>query len=471
MSRFILILLLLNNVSGFAQTNFRLEEMASGFSQPVSMTHAGDERLFIVEKRGTIRVLQANGQVLPTPFLNITTRVNAIASERGLLGLAFHPDYPRNGYFFVNYTNNQGHTHISRFQVRSDNPNEADANSEQVLLVINQPFSNHNAGDLAFGPDGYLYIGTGDGGSGGDPQNVSQNRQSLLGKMLRLDVNGSGAYAIPSDNPFVDDPNTRNEIWALGLRNPWRFSFDRLTGELWIADVGQGGWEEINVQPANSSGGENYGWRCYEGDANFNTGGCGPRAGFTFPVHIYPNQGANGAGCSITGGYVYRGSAFPSLQGQYIYADYCSGRFWSLRTDGQGGWVNTEWLNLGNFEFVAFGEDHRGELYVASISSGRIFRIAVAESPTAVADELQLKRFVLAPNPTQNLIRLEIEVENATTYQFRLLDATAQTIREWQDSVGSGYAKTVDMQTLPAGIYFLQIQKGAQTLVRRVLKL
>lgn len=366
----------------YAQPSLQLEVFASGFSLPVDIAHAGDGRLFIVEKAGRIRIIDSDGSILPQPFLDIDARVNSLASERGLLGLAFHPDYTDNGYFFVNYTNNSGDTRISRFSVSAGNANQADPNSERILLEVDQPFNNHNAGDLNFGPDGYLYIGLGDGGSADDPGNRAQNRQNLLGKMLRIDVDNGDPYSIPEDNPFAFDDFTLDEIWAIGLRNPWRFSFDRLTGALWIADVGQNRWEEVNYQPPGSPGGQNYGWRCYEGSAAFNLSGCQSSGEYTFPVQTYSNS--NSVGCSITGGYVYRGVQYPDMYGYYIYTDYCSGRFWSIAPDGQGGWRNAELANLDNTEFVSFGEDNQGELYVAAISDGIIYKLtAPCNSPEA----------------------------------------------------------------------------------------
>lgn len=367
-----------------AQPNLELEVFASGFSSPVDIAHAGDSRLFIVEKAGRIRIIDGSGNTLPQPFLDIGPRVNSQASERGLLGLAFHPDYADNGFFFVNYTNNSGDTRISRFSVSAGNPDQADPNSELVLLEVDQPFNNHNAGDLNFGPDGYLYFGLGDGGAADDPGNRAQNRQTLLGKMLRIDVDNGDPYSIPEDNPFADDDFTLDEIWAIGLRNPWRFSFDRLTGGMWIADVGQNRWEEVNYQAPGSGGGQNYGWRCYEGPDAFNLGGCLPQSEYTFPVQSYSNTSS--VGCSITGGFVYRGSQYPDMYSYYIYADYCSGRFWALAPDGQGGWENTEVANLDNIEFVTFGEDSQGELYVAAIGDGIIYRLtAPCNSPAAPA--------------------------------------------------------------------------------------
>lgn len=368
----------------FAQPNLELELFATGFSMPVDIANAGDERLFVVEKGGLIRIIDGSGSILPQPFLNISARVNSQASERGLLGLAFHPDYAENGYFYVNYTNSGGDTRISRFSALPGEPNRANAGSELILLEVAQPFANHNAGDLNFGPDGYLYFGLGDGGSANDPGDRAQNRQTLLGKMLRIDVDNGNPYGIPEDNPFADDDFTLDEIWALGLRNPWRFSFDRLTGAMWIADVGQNRWEEVNYQPPGSPGGQNYGWRCYEGQASFNLSGCDPASEYTFPIHVYANN--SNVGCSISGGFVYRGSDYPDMYGYYIYTDYCSGRFWSLAPDGQGGWSNAELANLSNNQFVTFGEDNRGELYAAAIGQGSVYRLtAPCDSPAAPA--------------------------------------------------------------------------------------
>ncbi|MEZ5039216.1 MAG: PQQ-dependent sugar dehydrogenase [Saprospiraceae bacterium] len=390
--------------SGNTQSRLTLVEFARGLTKPVDISHAGDERLFIVEKNGYIRILQANGALETTPFLDIDDRVRGNESERGLLGLAFHPDYANNGYFFVNYTNNDGDTRISRFKVSANNPNQADPNSEKILLSVDQPFENHNGGELAFGPDGYLYIALGDGGSGGDPNNAGQTRTNLLGKMLRIDVNNGNPYAIPADNPFANDDFTLDEVWALGLRNPWRFSFDRLTGDLWIGDVGQGNWEEINFQLANSSGGENYGWRCYEGNAPFNTSGCPGANNLVFPIHDYSSNFT--IGCSVTGGFVYRGSAFPDLYGHYVYTDYCSGRIWSIVPDGEGGWTNTEWLDGSNSQYSSFGEDQNGELYLAAIGGGQIFRVVDQCAQLSVSATVN---FITCTGAADGSIQLAVE--------------------------------------------------------------
>lgn len=448
-----------------AQVDFKLEIFASGFSEPVDIAHTTDNRLFIVEKKGIIKIIDSTGQVLPTPFLDIDSKVIRSSGEQGLLGLAFHPNYAENGYFYVNYINNQGDTQISRFNVSSNNPNVADPNSELPMLTIDQPYANHNGGNLEFGADGYLYIGMGDGGSGGDPQQNAQNPKVLLGKMLRIDVDKGAPYGIPSDNPFINTQDTLDEIWALGLRNPWKFSFDRATGDLWIADVGQGSWEEINYIPANEAGGINFGWRCYEGHANYNTNGCGNRNNYTFPVYDYTNDGT-ATGCSTTGGYVYRGSRYPNLQGRYIYADYCSGRFWSLRPNGQGGWINENLLDAGNYNIVSFGEDQSGELYVAGISTGIIYHV-VGATTGAREEALQIGNLTLAPNPAGDFIRISMDAVQEGMYQFRLLDATGRLLRTWQDHVETGFTKNISLKNLPKGLYLLQVQRKGQTLARK----
>ncbi|WP_420629591.1 PQQ-dependent sugar dehydrogenase [Candidatus Leptofilum sp.] len=372
----------------------------SGFIQPVDITNAGDDRLFIVEQPGIIRIIDADGNMLPDPFLDINLIVDSEThSERGLLGLAFHPDYPNTPYFYVNYTavSGSGDTIIARYTVSND-PNVADPNSAVEILRIDQPAGNHNAGDLAFGPDGYLYIPTGDGGSGGDPwgdDGNGQNRQALLGKILRIDVDGGSPYAIPADNPFVGDASTLDEIWALGLRNPWRISFDRDTGDLYIGDVGQGLWEEVNFQPASGGGGENYGWRCYEGNQTFNTINCGDISNYQFPFDDYPHGsfpfGMN-EGNSITGGFVYRGNDFPDLNGIYIYADFISGNFWLAQNSS--GWNITPLGGIGVSNPSTFGEGCDGELYVAS-HSGTIYQIQSSSGakPTGAV----LDQFVYLP--------------------------------------------------------------------------
>ncbi|MGH9334983.1 MAG: PQQ-dependent sugar dehydrogenase, partial [Vicinamibacteria bacterium] len=337
-----------------------LRPLVDGLDSPVSLAHAGDGsgRLFIVQQGGQIRVFDGS-QLLAAPFLDLSPVVSS-GTEQGLLGLAFHPHYETNGFFFVNFTDVAGDTRIVRFQVSAD-PNVANPASAAILLTVDQPFANHNGGQLAFGPDGYLWIGLGDGGSAGDPQNNAQNGTSLLGKILRLDVDHGVPYAIPADNPFVTNPSFRDEIWAFGLRNPWRFSFDRLTGDLFIADVGQNAWEEANFEPATSPGGRNYGWRRMEGNHCFNPGSSCNNGALTLPFFEY----SHALGCSVTGGYRYRGTEMPEHYGTYFVGDFCSGRIWGARQDAEtGDWTVPQLLDT-ELAISTFGEDEQGELYVA----------------------------------------------------------------------------------------------------------
>ncbi|HNF94123.1 MAG TPA: PQQ-dependent sugar dehydrogenase, partial [Anaerolineales bacterium] len=338
-------------------TAYEWKPLVEGLDRPVDLQSAqdGTGRLFIIEKYGAIRIFK-DGQLSPQPFLNIDDRVNDDSNEMGLLGLAFHPNFEQNGYFYVNYTGDGGNTRISRFTANGD---VADPNSEQVLMVIDQPFPNHNGGAVAFGPDGYLYLGLGDGGAAGDPFKNGQNTETLLGKLLRIDVNNGDPYSIPVDNPFG------NEVWAYGLRNPWRISFDRATGDLWIGDVGQNQYEEIDYLPAGSPGGANFGWSVMEGLHGYD-GEAQP--GLLLPVVEYSHD----IGCSVTGGYVYRGS-MPEWNGVYLYGDYCSGSVSGLiLVDGQ-------WQSRVLFEAVAtitsFGQDEAGELYFTS-DNGSIYILA-----------------------------------------------------------------------------------------------
>jgi glucose/arabinose dehydrogenase len=369
----ILSVLLVMVWTGDVRSALQFETIATGVSTPVSITHAGDGsgRLFIVLQEGRI-LIHDGAQVLPAPFIDLSSKVSSCAGgcgERGLLGLAFHPDYAANGRFFVHYTSRAGHSLIARYQVSAD-PNIANPRSGRTILRVAQPFANHNGGQLQFGPDGYLYIGLGDGGSAGDPGNRAQNRKNLLGKLLRVDVNGATRYTIPQDNPFVGIRGVRREVWALGLRNPWRFSFDRLTGDLYIADVGQSNWEEVNFQPAGSLGGENYGWRLMEGNHCFNPAANCDDGSLVSPIVEYDHT----VGCSVTGGYVYRGGAVPGLSGTYLYGDFCTGVIWGARLDPVAGWTSTV-LEDTAFLISTFGEDQNGELYVADYGAGRILRI------------------------------------------------------------------------------------------------
>lgn len=347
--------------------------VTGGLVRPLFVTHAGDERLFIIEQAGLIRIIE-DGQLLTQPFLDLRDRVGSVANEQGLLGLAFHPSYAvegSSGYgtFYVNYTDYGGNTRISRFSV-TDNPDIADPQSEIIYLTAQQPYPNHNGGSLAFGPDGYLYAGLGDGGSAGDPNNYGQSLNTLLGKILRLDVDTEpGAYTIPPDNPFIGAGDAMPEIWAYGLRNPWRFSFDRATGDLYVADVGQNMWEEVSFQPGGSAGGENYGWRIMEASHCYRPAeGCDP-SGLVMPVFEYDHS----QGCSVTGGYVYRGTLYPEMDGNYFVADYCTGMIWRLAPTADG-WA-TDLVLDSDLIISSFGEDSGGELFLTDFKSGGVFRL------------------------------------------------------------------------------------------------
>jgi glucose/arabinose dehydrogenase len=383
------------SASAPAATPITTTLVVNQLERPIFVTHApGDlDRLFVIEKRGRIRVV-LNGTLLQTPFLNIDPEIGGgttNASEQGLLGLAFDPAYADNGYFYVNFTDNAGDTVVRRYTVSTD-PNVADANSGYSIHWIDQPQANHNGGWLDFGPKGMLHVSTGDGGGQGDDdaghtkgvgnsQDITGNH---LGKILRLDVTRDDFpadpirnYGLPPDNPFFEqDPD--GEIWAFGLRNPWRPSFDRITGDLWIADVGQLSWEEVNFQSSTSPGGENYGWRCREGQHDFNTNGDCSQTPFTDPIHEYSHS----VGCSVTGGYVYRGCAIPDLRGAYFFADYCTGAIWSMRYNGL---FISDFQNrtselapgggLSIFSITSMGEDAAGELYICDQSGGEVFQI------------------------------------------------------------------------------------------------
>ena len=372
------LLLGLSGVLHAQASRLRLELVSSELNDPVGIANAGDGsgRLFVVERSGRIRIIEAGG-VLGGVFLDIGGRVGSVSSEQGLLGLAFHPNFVGNGHFYVNYTDNSGNTKVSRFAAPTVGP--ADPNTEAVILSLAQPATNHNGGHLAFGPDGYLYIGTGDGRGGGDPFGNGQNGQTLLGAMLRLDIDSAFPYAVPVDNPSVGNPNARDEIWAIGLRNPWRYSFDRETGDLYIADVGQNDYEEVNFQPATSPGGENYGWARMEGNHCFPIGSSCDTTGLTLPLHEYGHS----LGCSVTGGYVYRGTQSPSMLGVYIYGDFCTGRIWGSFTDDLGSRTVEE---LGQFNVLisAFGEDESGEIYVLN-KRGELYQLRFAPAaPTGL---------------------------------------------------------------------------------------
>lgn len=417
---------------------------ADGFSQPLAIENAGDDRLFVVEREGVIKILNADGTTEPIPFLDITAQV-ATTGEGGLSSVAFHPDYLTNGYFYVHYTDLNSDSQVSRFSVDSGDPNLADPASEFSILELEQPFAEHNIGTLKFGPNGLLYVGSGDGGSGGDPGNRAQDLQTLFGKLLRIDVDnpdGGNNYGIPADNPFVGDPNAFDEIWAYGLRNPWKFSIDIDDNTIWIGDVGQGEIEEVNKQDLDT-GGINYGWRCYEGNQQFNTQGCPPASEIAFPYHQY-SSGPGATDCAVTGGYVYRGSLYPNFQGLYFYADFCSASVRSLDDIGflidHGSFSNT---------LVSFGEDVNRELYLISISTGRIFQITDVDLSTPEFDLQQIK---LAPNPASDIVILSIE--NDLLDSIEIFDVNGRRIYKETELLVS--EKTITTSTYSEGLYLVK---------------
>jgi glucose/arabinose dehydrogenase len=347
------------------QVSLRLAQVTGGLNSPVHLTApAGDARLFVVEQAGRIRIIR-NGQLVARPFLDIAAKTGS-GGERGLLSVAFHPNYTSNGFFFVHYTDRNGDTRVERYRVTS-NPDSADAGSADLILTVDQPFANHNGGLLLFTEDGKLLVGLGDGGSGGDPMGHGQDRSTLLGSILRLDIDHGLPYVIPSDNPFAGLSSARGEIWAWGLRNPWRFSIDRTEDLIYIADVGQGSWEEVNVERADA-GGLNYGWNIMEGRHCYRSGSCN-QSNLVLPALEYSHS----EGCSVTGGAVYRGSAMPSLRGHYFYSDYCQGWIRSFRYQNGQVTEQRDWgLDAGSV--LSFGEDSAGELYVLT-GNGTVFRL------------------------------------------------------------------------------------------------
>jgi glucose/arabinose dehydrogenase len=351
-----------------------LEPVADGLQSPLFAGHAGDGsgRLFVLEQPGRIRVIR-DGRLLEEPYLDLSRRI-ASGGERGLLGLAFSPAFATDGRLYVNYTDRDGNTVVSEIVAPDPAADRADPASERVLLVIDQPYPNHNGGALAMGADGLLWIATGDGGSGGDPLGAGQRLDTLLGKLLRIDPRPAGGapYGIPADNPFVGRSDARAEIWAYGLRNPWRFSFDRQTGDLWVADVGQNAFEEVNRWPAGSPAGPNFGWNTMEASACFDPAeGCSTE-GLVLPVDEYGHD----LGCSVTGGYVYRGEAIPGLAGTYLFADFCSGTIWGL--DAAADAPAARVLLESGVSVASFGEDEAGELYVVDLAGGRVLRVVAA---------------------------------------------------------------------------------------------
>jgi len=372
--RYLLLVLALISITGLAHAEdgggLTTMLVADGLTAPLHVsTPPGDVRIFVVEQPGRVRIID-NDRILDRPFLDISDRLR-FGGERGLLGLAFHPNYSRNGYFFVNYSEKvNGATRIERYRVSKDS-NRADPASAQLVLRVEQPYSNHNGGHILFGPDGMLYVAMGDGGAGGDPKGHGQNRATLHGALLRIDIDSDTPYAIPTDNPFIGDVGGRDEIWAWGLRNPWRISFDGVAGLLYVADVGQDDWEEVTIVPA-AVGGHNYGWNLMEGNHCFTEPSC-DSTGLTTPDYVYSHD----EGCSITGGLIYRGAAMPDLHGHYFFSDYCTGFLRSFRYSA-GAVIEVKGWDAGNLGHVtSFGTDAAGELYITN-SGGQVLKLVPA---------------------------------------------------------------------------------------------
>jgi glucose/arabinose dehydrogenase len=447
----------------FSQVSFVNAFPNLSFSLPLFLTHSGDgtNRIFVVQQRGLIKVfpndsLAASSQT----FIDLSNIVSSSGNERGLLGLAFHPNYSSNRYFFVYYTrSSDGALRISRFTTMAGDPNKADSLSELNMLTIAHPsFTNHNGGCLMFGADGYLYAGTGDGGSGGDPNNNAQNLNSLLGKILRIDINtpsGGNNYSIPPSNPYASGGGAP-EIFAVGMRNPWRFSRDPVTGTIYCGDVGQDAWEEVDTIAV----GKNYGWRCYEGNATFNTSGCGPSSNYTFPITVYQNVGSD---ISITGGYVYRGSRVPWLVGRYIYADYGSRKTWKLLLSG-GTVSENEQIGLAPSGVPSFGVDQNNELYTVC-SNGLIYKflntvIGVNGNGNTIPDGFVLEQNY--PNPFNPSTSIRFTVPVNTAVNIKIYDLTGQEIAVLlNESKSAGnYSVTWEAANYPSGVYFYEMTAG-----------
>ncbi|MDQ7818137.1 MAG: PQQ-dependent sugar dehydrogenase [Melioribacteraceae bacterium] len=455
-------------ISGCKQATAQLQIMPAfpnlSFEQPVDFQYPddGSNRLFVVSQPGTIYVFENNNSVTAKKvFLDIRDKV-LFGGEQGLLGLAFHPDYKNNGYFYINYTtSNPRRTVVSRFKVSSTDPDAADRSSELILLTVDQPYSNHNGGQTSFGPDGYLYISLGDGGSGGDPQNYAQNLRSLLGKILRIDVNnrsGNLNYNIPNDNPFKGNTNNlREEIYAFGLRNVWKFSFDLPTGKLWAADVGQNAWEEINI----IENGKNYGWRIMEGNHCYNPATNCNTTNLTMPVWEYGRN--DQGGYSITGGYVYRGSSASELNGKYIYGDFVSGNIWSLELIGSN--ATNKLLFSTNHSISTFGMDQNNELYFANYSTGRIYKFRGTSTKVGLNLMPQsYKLFQNYPNPFNPATKISFEIPREGNVSLKIYDTLGTEVTTLVDEhrPAGNYnvefnAGITEKRPLSSGIYFYSL--------------
>jgi glucose/arabinose dehydrogenase len=452
-----LLFLLLFTANVFAQPNITLTPViTSGLNEPLQLVNAGDgsNRIFIVQKGGTILAFDGSYNLLST-FLTVTNI--STLGERGLLSMAFHPSFSSNGFFYVYYTNSNGDLELARYKV-SSNPNLADASSKATLITIPHPtHNNHNGGELHFGNDGYLYLSTGDGGGSGDAANNAQNTSVLLGKILRFNVNTSTTapfYSIPSGNPFG------NEIYDLGLRNPFRWSFDKLTGDMWIGDVGQNSWEEIDFRAAGTGPGLNYGWRCYEANSPFNLSGCGSASTYVFPAYTYPASSP----AAITGGLVYRGAAYPALQGWYLSADFYSGVFYKIIPNGGGGW-NTSTQTLPTTGIADFGETENGEAYAVSLIGNSVHRIGTTS--TIGVSELNTPT-------TENVYSsvsdgfLHININSKSGYQLlEILNMNGAVVAK--ENINSEKTLMTPIHQLAKGVYLLRLSGPSANYVNKLI--
>lgn len=462
MKKLTIILITFFSISVYSQVNFVNAFPNRTFSLPLFLTYSPDNtnRIFVVQQRGLIRVFpnDSASSTIQT-FLDLTNKASQSGSERGLLGLAFHPNYSSNRYFYVNYTRqSDGATIVSRFTTQSGNPNKADSLSELILMTIPQPFSNHNGGMIMFGLDGYLYIGMGDGGSAGDPNNYAQNNNSLLGKILRIDVNnpsGGNNYGIPPGNPFIGGGGLP-EIWCTGMRNPWRFSQDPVTGTIYCGDVGQSAWEEIDTLWV----GKNYGWRCYEGYAPYNLSGCGSPSNYTFPITAYANPSQ---GYSVTGGYVYRGTRVPWLVGRYVYGDYGTRRVWKLLL--QNGTVSDSGM-IGTCPsaIMSFGVDQNNELYLCC-SNGVIYKllnaaIGINGDPNLIPEGFALHQNY--PNPFNPSTRIGFTLPVNSHVRISVYDVNGRELEVLidEDKQAGNYTVEWNAANYPSGVYFYNMIAG-----------
>lgn len=458
MIRYIIALMIMLSFNAYSQLELENAFPNLTFTKPVDIQSSRDStnRLFVVEQEGIIRVFNNSSSTTTSKvFLDISSKVVS-GGELGLLGLAFHPDYKNNGYFYINYTTSPSDitTRISRYKVNAADPDAADPNSELILITQDQPFVNHNGGQTTFGPDGYLYLALGDGGSAGDPFNSAQNRNTLLGKILRIDVNTTSAgrnYGIPADNPYAGNAQGwKEEIYTLGMRNPWRFSFDAVTGWLWCADVGQGNWEEIDILQR----GGNYGWKCYEGTHSYDTTECSDV--YINPVYEYDHAGGN---CSVTGGFVYRGSTVPELYGKYVYADYCSKKFWSLQYDSLAPPENTSLFTAATGAPVSFGVDDKNELYICAFD-GNIYRF----KPTVVnvddiKNEFGYHLEQNYPNPFNPATVIKFTVPEESSVKIEVVNALGKVVSELYDTnkQAGTFELSWDASGFASGVYFIKM--------------